>query len=198
MSPSSRQRSDNRHWPQDVLERYAILDFEASSLSAVSWPIEVGISWIAGNEVQTWSSLIRPDENWDLQDWSPASAAVHGIALELLTEAPARAWVTQEFHRQLRKRHLVSDAPEFETRWLSRLIGIDPAHISLSVEDFDAVSFARFQGYALDMLYETVERQPAPHRAGPDTARLAAGWLAVMRAERRNSTDAGALPRLES
>ena len=184
------ERSDERLRPQDVLERYAILDFEASSLSARSWPIEVGLSWVAGDEVETWSSLIRPDETWDLQDWSPASAAVHGIALDQLAEAPDRAWVTQEFHRQLGKRQLVSDAPEFETRWLAQLIGLDPSQVGLRVQDFDAVSFARFKGYALDMVYETVERRTALHRAGPDTARLAAGWLAAMRAEGRDPQDA--------
>tara|TARA_R110002110_G_scaffold349867_1_gene559977 strand:- start:579 stop:749 length:171 start_codon:yes stop_codon:yes gene_type:complete len=44
-------------------------------------------------------------------------------------------------------------------------------------EDFHEASFALFDGYALDMLYETLEQHPAPHRAGPDSARLASAWL---------------------
>jgi DNA polymerase III epsilon subunit-like protein len=85
------------------IEKFATLDFEASSLSQESWPIEVGLSWLTDGEVQTWSTLIRPAANWELSDWAPQSAAVHGIALEELEDAPVayrfvaicwRAWET--------------------------------------------------------------------------------------------------------
>lgn len=46
-----------------------------------------------------------------------------------------------------------------------------------AVQDFGTVSFAMFRGLELDLLYETIERRPVPHRAGPDTARLARGWM---------------------
>ncbi|SHJ28545.1 hypothetical protein [Wenxinia saemankumensis] len=167
--------------PEAALERFAILDFEASSLSPASWPIEVGLSWIEDGEVRTWSSLIRPDPAWDLDDWSPASAAVHGIEMRQILDAPGRPSVAREFNRQLGLRHLVSDAPEFESHWLSRLLGFDIGPLGVRIEEFDAVSFAMFDGYALDLLYETVERRPPPHRAGPDTARLARGWLKALR-----------------
>ena len=62
-------------------------------------------------------------------------------------------------------------------KWRKPFLMSSGAADSPPIEDFDAVSFAVFSGYALDMLYETVERRPAPHRAGPDTARLARGWL---------------------
>jgi len=42
------------------------------------------------------------------------------------------------------------------------------------------VSFASFSGLALDMLYETLEQRTAPHRAGPDSARLAHAWRKAM------------------
>lgn len=159
------------------IENFAILDFEASSLSQESWPIEVGLSWIANSYVQTWSSLIRPNPAWDLSDWSPQSAEVHGIALSELESAPSAAEVVAASRNVLGGRKLVSDAPEFEARWLERLLLAAGQHEAPEIEDFDGVSFAMFEGYALDMLYETVERRPAPHRAGPDTARLARGWL---------------------
>lgn len=159
------------------IENFAILDFEASSLSQESWPIEVGLSWIANGHVQTWSSLIRPDPAWDLDDWSPQSAEVHGIPLTELEDAPSAAEVAEVFLDVVGRRRLASDAPEFEVRWLSRLLRATGRVETPSIEDFDAVSFAVFSGYALDILYETVERRPAPHRAGPDTARLAQGWL---------------------
>jgi len=52
------------------IEKFATLDFEASSLSQDSWPIEVGLSWLAGGEVQTWSTLIRPAPDWNLSEWA--------------------------------------------------------------------------------------------------------------------------------
>lgn len=160
-----------------TIEKYAILDFEASSLSRASWPIEIGLSWLDGDRVQTWSSLIQPAPTWDLSDWSTQSAAIHGIPFSELSSAPLPAQVTEALLNMLGARKLVSDAPEFETRWLARLMEAAGRNDIPGIEDFDSVSFAAYQGYALDLLYETVERRPAPHRAGPDTARLARGWL---------------------
>ncbi len=160
-----------------AVEKIAILDFEASSLSEASWPIEIGLSWLEHGEVRTWSSLIHPAHDWEIDDWSPQSAAVHGISLSELTEAPSTTEVAETFFKVLGGRRLVSDAPEFEIRWLDRLLRAAGRAENPSIEDFDGTSFAVFEGYALDLVYETIERRPAPHRAGPDTARLARGWL---------------------
>ena len=159
------------------IENFAILDFEASSLSQESWPIEVGLSWIANGHVQTWSSLIQPAPTWDPDDWSSQSASVHGIPFSELADAPSPTEVVETLLNVLGHRRLVSDAAEFEARWLARLMEAGGRSDVPAIEDFDAVSFAAYRGYALDLLYETVERRPAPHRAGPDTARLARGWL---------------------
>lgn len=158
------------------IEKFATLDFEASSLSHESWPIEVGLSWLAGGEVQTWSTLIRPAPDWNLSDWAPQSAAVHGIALEELDDAPAAYKIANDLLRHLGDRVLVSDAPEFETRWLTRLLKAGAQAMVPNVENYHRVSFASFSGLALDMLYEALERSPAPHRAGPDSVRLAHAW----------------------
>lgn len=158
------------------IEKFATLDFEASSLSLESWPIEVGLSWLEGDEVRTWSTLIQPAADWELSDWSPQSAAVHGIALEELEDAPVAYRVVGDLLESLGNRVLVSDAPEFETRWLTRLMKAAAQATVPNVEDYHRVSFASFSGLALDMLYEALERSPAPHRAGPDSARLAHAW----------------------
>ena len=162
---------------QHSMSNFAILDFEASSLSAVSWPIEIGLSWIDKDAVQTWSSLICPAVAWDLSDWSPQSAAVHNIPFLNLEPAPSVADVTQAFLKALGARCLVSDAPEFEARWLIKLFCADGRDEIPPVKDYHEVSSTLYSGYALDMLYETLERRAAPHRAGPDSARLATGWL---------------------
>lgn len=158
------------------IEKFATLDFEASSLSEESWPIEVGLSWLEGSEVLTWSTLIRPASDWNFSDWDLQSAAVHGIALEELDDAPAAYRVADDLLGHLGDRVMVSDAPEFEARWLSRLMKSGKQVAIPTIEDYHRVSFASFSGLALDMLYEALERRPAPHRAGPDSARLAHAW----------------------
>ena len=75
----------------------------------------------------------------------------------------------------------MSDAPEFETHWLTRLLHAGGYDEVPSIESFEHISFALYSGYALDMLYETLERRAAPHRAGPDSARLAKSWLKASR-----------------
>jgi DNA polymerase III subunit epsilon len=160
-----------------TVEQYAVLDFEASSLSLDSWPIEVGISWIEQGKVQTWSSLIYPAPEWDLLDWSIQSAAVHKISFAHLRGAPVAAEIAPEVIKQIHGKTLVSDAPNHEQHWLSKLLETDPTCDVPTVANFDSVSAALFDGYALDMLYEALERTTAPHRAGPDSARLTKAWL---------------------
>lgn len=167
------------------IERFAMLDFEASSLSDKSWPIEVGISWIAEGKVQTWSSLIQPDPSWDIADWSPQSEAVHNIPFLSLKTAPKADLVAMGLIENATGRTLISDAPPFEQYWLEQLLGKDAEAPSHMIEDYHAVSFALFDGLALDVLYEKLERTKVPHRAGPDSARLASGWLRACEIQRR-------------
>lgn len=167
------------------IERFAVLDFEASSLSDISWPIEVGISWIESDRVQTWSSLIQPHPKWDISDWSIQSEAVHQIPLVDLQSAPSASSVARVLISMASDRTLVSDAPQFEHRWLSRLLDAGGVEAVPAIEDFNTVSFAHFDGFALDMLYEKLERTKVPHRAGPDSARLASGWLRASKVRSR-------------
>jgi hypothetical protein len=170
---------------KNSIERYAALDFEASSLSVHSWPIEVGISWIEKKQVKTWSSLIRPHPAWDIADWSAQSEAVHQIPLLDLQDAPPAAQVASEFLTVTSGLILTSDAPEFELHWLSRLLGAGGFTSAPKIEDFHAVSFKFFSGFALDIVYEALELTKAPHRAGSDSARLAGGWLRALKVEAR-------------
>lgn len=165
---------------RDRVESFATLDFEASSLSSASWPIEVGLSWLEGGSVRTWSSLIRPASEWDLGDWSVQSAAVHRIKFSDLETAPSAFTVAEMFMQVLGRRVPVSDAPEFDQRWLDRLLALHRDCTEVEIRDYDAVSFALFSDLALDMLYESLERRPAPHRAGPDSARLAGAWAKAL------------------
>ena len=88
------------------------IDFEASSLSRESWPIEIGMAWIEGPGVQLWSTLIRPDVSWDLDDWSLRSAEVHNIPYDELMAAPRAADVAREVRTRLLGKTPVSDNTE--------------------------------------------------------------------------------------
>jgi DNA polymerase III epsilon subunit-like protein len=154
------------------------LDFEASSLSQDSWPIEIGLSWVEIDAVRTWSSLIRTDPSWDSTDWSPQSAAVHRISVENLRQAPTPQSVVAAFMTICSGAPLISDAPGFDQRWLDRLMHTQADARDLVVGDFHSAAFSSFHGYALDIVYESLERTRVPHRAGPDSARLARAWLA--------------------
>jgi DNA polymerase III subunit epsilon len=163
------------------VESYAMLDFEASSLSRESWPVEIGLSWIEGVETKTWSSFIRPAPDWSVSDWSEQSAAVHRIAREQLYDAPSTYEVVKELFNKLAGRMLISDAPEFEARWMARMLTAAGCTTVPIIKDYHEVSHNLFSGLALDMLYESLERNSAPHRAGPDSARLANAWRKALK-----------------
>ncbi|MCF7777415.1 hypothetical protein GLP59_07090 [Sulfitobacter sp. M220] len=161
-----------------INQKIVFLDFEASSLSNVSWPIEIGLSWIESGAIRTWSSLIQPHAKWDPNDWSPQSAKVHGIPRATISNAPHANDVLAQFLTTSANTIVISDAPKFDQRWLDRLMGVQMDLPLTTIEDFHHAAFATFDGYALDIVYETLERRRAPHRAGPDSARLAQAWYA--------------------
>jgi hypothetical protein len=97
--------------------RLAFLDFEASSISSESYPIEVGWVFEDGSGE---GFLIRPEPGWT--DWSTGAQAIHGIARATLLREGVPAMVAAERALQaLRNRLVVSDAPSAEQLWLDRL-----------------------------------------------------------------------------
>lgn len=147
------------------------LDFEASSLSQNSWPIEIGCSRLIKGKTVTRSSLIKPSLNWDLDDWNLAAQKVHGIALKDLEGAPPAIDVARVFYPDLSSCMVFSDQPEFETHWLNRLLGVaDLAPVP--VQHFSQALEEILSDRQLDFYHERLMRLPAPHRAGPDSARF--------------------------
>ena len=164
--------------------RTIFLDFEASSLDPEGWPIEIGLSWIEGEEVETEARLIAPHEDWPMSAWSEKSAAVHHISLDLLRAEGAPAAEVAGWYLQMTEgASVVSDAPEFEQRWLRRLLetlpGVDIQGQLARIEDMHEVVGRMLDDAELDRFYERLERSKAPHRAGPDSARLARALLKV-------------------
>jgi len=171
------------------------IDFEASSLSLESWPIEIGMAWIGGSEVQSWSTLIRPDASWNLDDWSLRSAEVHNIPYEEVMAAPRAVDVAREVWGRLQGKTPVSDNTEFEQRWMNKLLGLVDTP-SPEFLDYDLIAHSACHGYpeALDRVYERLERTRAPHRAGKDAERLAKGILRGLQIKRESEVPAGPGP----
>lgn len=96
------------------------IDFEASSLSGKSYPIEVAWSDLEGN-IESW--LIDPrhyPDDWT--DWDPSSERLHGLSRAYLAEhGKPPLTVAQRMNAQLRDQRLYSDAPEYDGFWLRRL-----------------------------------------------------------------------------
>ena len=97
---------------------FAFLDFEASSLSKLSYPIEV--AWVF-EDGRSESYLIRPAQQWT--DWDVEAEAVHHISQEMLQEDglphDVVAWRMVE---QLSGHTLFASAPSWDGKWMSALL----------------------------------------------------------------------------
>lgn len=168
------------------------LDFEASSLSKRSYPIEV--AWVF-EDGRSDAHLIKPAPQWD--DWDPASEAIHHISRdELLAHGRDHEMVVQTMLNDLAGHDLRASAPSWDGKWLSTLLRASgrPRH-SLRLRGTDAarrevahsILSARWTDNALDREVEGVldrvtscEVAGAPaHRALSDARDELRRWLAV-------------------
>lgn len=155
----------------------AVLDLEASALGTGSYPLEVGLALVRGpaRTIATASSLIRPAEAW-LRDglWSDASAAVHGISLDLAVSLGQA--VEQDcdwLNALLGSRTIVAtDAPRYEQDWLDTLFKAAGREQQFTLYNFEILT-ADFSSDQHRQLAYLLSRAPVPHRAGPDALRLA-------------------------
>ncbi len=156
------------------------IDFEASSLNAASWPIEVGLAWLDGRRVVVESKLIRPRPEWPEDDWNLESQEVHGIPRADLDNAESADEVSAWLLQAVGDSQLVSDAPEFDQHWLDRLLGKSGPEIA----DFDQMLFAAFSDDGcvapgrLNKAYKNMMQRRVVHRAGDDAAHLCYAWRA--------------------
>ncbi|WP_170398792.1 hypothetical protein [Ruegeria arenilitoris] len=155
------------------------LDFEASSLSAISWPIEIEIARVAQGKVVTGSRLIKPHPDWDAAGWSDVSAEIHGLSRTYLEAEGDEPRAVAQWFKAENTGIAVTDNPEFERRWLIRLLETDMPFPKVQLLDFDSyVCMTLAKDAAISRIYQTLENAgPTPHRAGQDAARLAEAWL---------------------
>ena len=94
------------------------LDFEASSLSDDSYPIEIG--W-AGEDGSAEQHLIRPAPGWT--DWSATAEAVHRIERDrLLGEGEPHDQVARRTLEALAPHEVFVTAPSWDGKWMSVLL----------------------------------------------------------------------------
>ncbi|SFP45096.1 transcriptional regulator [Sphingomonas rubra] len=94
------------------------LDFEASSLSDRSYPVEV--AWVF-QDGRSESHLIRPATEWT--DWDEEAEAIHGISREQLAgEGDPHDVVGARMVEALIDHELFASAPSWDGKWLSVLL----------------------------------------------------------------------------
>lgn len=167
------------------------LDFEASSLSKKSVPIEV--AWVF-QDGRSRSELIRPAADWD--DWSSEAEAIHGISRELLlAEGIPVERIAAEMVEELTGHDLYASAPSWDGKWLSVLLraaGLPRHALRLGKSNDAFLAAAReFLGTQcsetemLSLVERTVKESTplvSAHRALPDAVLELARWNMVRRA----------------
>jgi hypothetical protein len=176
------------------------LDFEASSLSRDSYPIEVG--W-AAEDGSTESHLIRPAKGWT--DWDASAEAIHHIGREtLLAEGEPHDKVARRMLETLGRRQVYVTAPSWDGMWLSKLLraaklprhalrmqDVEEAHVGAALEILGgdpADPWAR--ATALDLLREArhgLPFEPPVHRALADALQELAVFFEVQRIARERT-----------
>jgi len=105
--------------PSPVSSRkFVFLDFEASSLAKLSYPIEV--AWVFEDGTSE-AHLIRPAPKWT--DWDAEAEAVHHISRDTLEQEGApHDIVARRMVEQLSGHDLFASAPSWDGKWLSALL----------------------------------------------------------------------------
>ncbi|QTC92831.1 3'-5' exonuclease [Brevundimonas goettingensis] len=170
------------------------LDFEASSLSDDSYPIEVG--WVF-EDGRGESHLIRPADDW--RDWGPQAEAIHKLSrARLLEVGTSLEHVARRMVEVLSGHALYASAPSWDGKWLSVLLrraGL--ARKALTLRDTDEAHAALASGILSGVLSDVevealiptlirrarIERESVPvrHRALADAEEERQVWLTVGR-----------------
>lgn len=97
---------------------FVFLNFEASSLARLSYPIEV--AWVFEDGTSE-SHLIRPAPQWT--DWDREAEAIHRIPRETLeAEGTPHEVAARRLVDQLSGHDLFASAPSWDGKWLSALL----------------------------------------------------------------------------
>lgn len=171
---------------------FVFMDLEASAFGPGSWPVEVGLAWITPEGIESWSSLIRPDQTWSLDPWSDESAQVHGIRYDELLKAPRAEDVLLKTKEKIARRTPVVTHPKHDNYWFNRMTELEESSkpiMAIGVMELSEMSDMDFWA-----LMDFAEKNDShTHRAGQDAAFLARaaenGWRSAT-----NSVQSGWFP----
>src|SRR5204863_5254942 len=119
----------------------SFLDFEASSLSSSSYPIEV--AWNL-QDASVENYLISPAgiEKWT--DWSRPSQEVHGISRDqLLIHGKSPEWICRRMNDQLSGQCVYTDNPTYDGMWLAELFSVTNMRLKFRLGLADELLFGR-------------------------------------------------------
>lgn len=166
------------------------IDFEASSLSGYSYPIEV--AW--GSRVDDiHSCLISPAECHDCIDWDEDSELLHGLTRRQLFEhGVSMGRVCDLLDEALVDRQVFSDANRYDNFWLEKLYhAAGKGRPRFLIRHVDELLCERLEpmmdhrqelAAALEQLRRAArEKVPKRHRAGWDVRFLIELWDMVCR-----------------
>lgn len=174
------------------------LDFEASSLSDRSYPVEVG--WIF-EDGRAESHLIAPAPDWT--DWDVEAERIHGIAREtLVREGATPAIVAARMVEMLSGHALFASAPSWDGKWMSVLLrGAGLPRHALRLQDTDvalrdtarAILRDAIPSDRLEIAVHNLVARAGATRGGPPAHRALADATAERDIWRRLRDDALAL-----
>lgn len=153
-----------------------VLDFEASSLSDDSYPIEVGVALALNSDgpIRVWSSLIQPCREWaSRNDWDPAAEDVHHIPASLLATGQTPSEVAKALNAIIGPvGHAYCDGGHYDGLWLECLF--KAARLEPSFELWDLARLFLLNRTLFRRFSSILDVGLPPHRAGGDAARLCA------------------------
>lgn len=124
-----------------------VIDFEASSLSGQSYPIQVAVY----NGEDSYSAFIRPDDTWT--EWNMSSQAIHNIPRALLFDVGKPAvQVAEELNDFIGKEIAYCDGGIYDIHWANALH--EAAQVPKTWYYGDVVSYA-LQGQERNVVLAT-------------------------------------------
>ncbi len=107
-----------------------VIDFEASSLSRNSYPIEVGVT----NGTRVYTSFIRPMDHWE--DWSLESAEIHHIDRRtLFSDGVDAKAIAHMLNGILAGQNVYCDNAEWDGFWANVLFSDNGIHQNFAIKD---------------------------------------------------------------
>jgi len=118
-----------------MTQEHYFIDFEASSLSGQSYPVEVAWSCEDGTIE---SHLINPYHIQEWTDWAPDSQAVHGLSRkQLALEGESPHTVARRMNEALEGKTLLCDGYDMDFHWLYTLF--KATHLEMRFKLGDAI-----------------------------------------------------------